>query len=354
MQSLDLSVIQYESAFEERGDANLPFKSKDTLFPLRELHLSEYSFDEFIETPSPSWWDRTQAFLAPWIQRKGPTPPLPSSEFGLQSMANLRKWKAAMDWTKLEHLELDGYNHMFFDEMQGKLPGLRSLSLSDGWYWGNFSNFLLSLNPLSELSVRDYKGSVDWSQVFEHHGSTITKIEIRTACGCGFLAPGREPVLSLDELGAIRTWCHSLSTLIIDATLNITELSTALTLLASNKKLTSLELTFEEVRSIPDDILHVELSNMSLPTPFDVNTDGMLGPFDSTMALHMFHQLRSIKEGSELLELRMNRRYYGSDTFSFGRLWHLSRVQVWSCSVLRRDGSRKEEGEVRCDSFLED
>ena len=220
---------------------NFDFQAGAKLPSLHELHLEGYQFSVWQRASRNHWY-----YARHWI----------ADALGLEALrpaskvdrnlpgANLKQWKAAMDWTELKDLSLEDVDPVFLSMMTGELPALNALKLGSMWPKPgatNVTDFIDQLQPLRQLSLHGYTKGIDLDRVLERHGATLDALEIREWERDHYL----RPTLSFQEIDQIRSKCPSLSTLSLDINRNGTWPYELLDALAANGNLSSLALFFE-------------------------------------------------------------------------------------------------------------
>ena len=142
---------------------NFKFRPGDRFPALKDISLDGYDFDETLgkKLSFIDWQRGILLWLRDYIVdlvgtetlRRGPDSP---------SASNLEKWRMAMDWSKLERLDLANINIMFMRNMMGHLPSLKSFGLKNKWtdklcIPGETQTFLEHLPTLSNLSLHGFK-----------------------------------------------------------------------------------------------------------------------------------------------------------------------------------------------------
>jgi len=116
---------------------NFQFARGDKFSALKGLRLGGYNFDE----TQDRWLQQRQANRSTWRGIRDVLTDMtgisgfrpPQQPLEPPSASNLDKWRLAMDWTKLETLEIADANPSFLDKLTGQLPALKSLKLGKGW-----------------------------------------------------------------------------------------------------------------------------------------------------------------------------------------------------------------------------
>ena len=147
-------------------------------------------------------------------------------------------WINRMDWSQLEHLEMDIPSPQVFESLMSKLSGLRSLKLHPEWgFWGdggalcsydspaykNSSSFydsIISLSPLNRLSLNGLGGHLEITKLLEKHGPTLEQFTIHNLENdCQYITGNDSwvrPYLNLSEIAEIRERAPHLKSLGLD------------------------------------------------------------------------------------------------------------------------------------------
>ena len=350
--TLHLKLIQSGCVVNGDDRWNFDFRAGDTFPPLHELHLDDYQFDEHLsqweQDVSDQWYSMWQWFAD--ITGLEAFQPIPRISGGTYRGANLEKWKAAMNWTELRDLDLEGVSDVFIPLMKGHLPGLKSLRL--GWLrshscrGSNVTDFVTQLEPLSRLSLHGHTNEANITQILDRHGSTLDTLEIREWEGDSF----PRLTLSFQELEQISQKCSSLSKLGLDINRNVTWPFELLDALARNKNLSSLELFFE----LGMDMHQGQPSYGHYPDGVNKTTDFRQPLVTTTSSLDIFKRLRSLKQGVELQQLKL---YVGDIGRDYGHMmrfegWGEELAETYACSVLDSKGERKDEDLAWCEQIV--
>ncbi len=255
-----------------------------------------------------------------------------------------------MNWTELTNLELELIDPIFFAMMEGELPALQSLRLgpilSCSRPRENFTNFVTQLQPLSRLSLHGHTAQVNLTQMLDRHGGTLRSLQIREWESKN--TP--KPVLSPQNLKEVNQKCPMLSNLGLDLNRNGTWPFDMLDSLAAYKSLSSLEIFFESEVAYQRDIdaYDDELSRRNQDIQY---REPIL---NTTSSLQLFKRLRSLKEGADLLQLRLSVGDVGREhSYEMYSDWSDRLTKTYECSVYDSDGRRKEEGVAWCELVAE-
>lgn len=258
------------------------------------------------------------------------------------SGSNLQEWKAAMSWSKINDLDLENFDPIFFALMDGELPGLHSLRLGPLAPYSipgdDTTKFLTRLNPLSPLSLHGHLGQANLTKIVDRHGGDLRTLEIRESED----RHASRPALSLQDLEMVNEKCPTLSKLSIDLKWNGTRPSDMFDILAAYKNLSSLEIFLESKRLT------------SWPQEFDEDRksyhDGTLISEKSALRLH--EHLRALKQGRDLQHLQLRVRVVGQVDADMGPLdWHHGAewsTRTYECDIVENKAQKKQEGVAWC------
>ena len=240
--------------------------------------------------------------------------------------------------------------------MKGNLPALKNLTVSDNHGRSNvtdyMTDFMTALNPLTNLSTHGYTGSIDWSRVLKHHGSTLNRLEIKEWNAQN--TKDARPTLSIAQLEEISRQCPGLSELSVNIKMDAKIPHESLDALAVNQNLTKLTIRLRDNqlrRDLGTEYRLFESSDGLDPLNEEEEAEEELPFISSQTVLQIFQYLRIRKQGGELPQLEVHvgnydLRYRGS---------HLSWVDSYNpvnskhvCSVFDDEGNRKVEGEAWC------
>ena len=256
------------------------------------------------------------------------------------SGSNLEEWKAAMNWGKINDLDLENFDPIFFALIDGELPGLHSLRLGPLAPYSipndDITKFLTRLNPLSRLSLRGHLGLANLTQILDRHGGDLRTLEVRE---CEDHHASR-PTLSLQDLEMVNEKCPMLSKLSIDLKWNGIWPSDMFDILAAYKNLSSLEISLES-------------KTLTLwPQELDEDRKSYHKETFSSdkAALRLYEYLRALKQGRDLQHLRLSVRVVGQVDADMAPL-NWSHVAEWStqtyeCDMVGDKAQREHEGVV--------
>lgn len=189
------------------------FDANTRLPDIKSLKLSRYDWNY----TRPSWNDR---FLA--------RQPRPSVEL----------WREAMDWTKLEDLDIDLPPRIFLDTMKDQLTGLQSLAFRPQWgFWGDeetlcgfdsevqemrnaYVSFIAGLPPLRNLSISGTGELLEMEPMLLKHGHTLRSLALHEfEKDCAYQTGNRtwrRPTIAVEELGHLQSMAPNLDSLSLD------------------------------------------------------------------------------------------------------------------------------------------
>ena len=342
----------------DEDPVNFKIHTGDRLPQLRELSLDGYDFGDFRLFREPPDPDHGQSpAMKPMALETTEASYLPSSQAIYIPGTNLDVWKDAMDWTALHELKLSNIDNIFFYKMKGNLPLVKSLTVQNNKGRSNVSDymtdFITALNPLQKLSAFGYTGSVDWSQVFDRHGSTLEALEIQE--WNAHKSEDTRPILSTTQIEEISRKCPRLREFSVNLNMKTELSSDYFDALASLKNLTSLTI---RLRNNPEPhyqrIQNYHFDDDDI-TPLDYGIEGESEPpyINDQTVLKMFQELRLRKQGTELTQLEAqvgnhDIHYGGANPSLNWAIDYSTRTSKHVCGVLNEDGSRKIEGEAWC------
>ena len=353
--SLRLTLYAQRSNFED-DPLNFEFLAGARFPRLRDLTLDGYDFGELQPIPRGIRWHEAQSAMKPMLPENSEAYSLPPSQILYVPGAHLDNWRRAMDWTALHSLKLSNVDNIFFWKMKGALPALKSLTIRDNHGLSNatnyMTNFLTSLNPLTNLSAHGYTDSIDWPQALERHGSTLRSLKIQDWLANN--SNDSKSTLSVTQLEEIRHWCPGLNELSVNIEMNAELPYEALDEIASNTYLTKLTLRLRgnqnsrgfgskcQTYGLPQDLASEDENEEVKPQlPF-------IGP---QTVLQIFHHLRSQKRGLELLELDV---YVGNHEIGWRHSYpewidrYSTSTSKHVCNIFNEEGNGKREGEAWC------
>lgn len=169
VRSLSLTISQGGCEIDNTNPRSFKFRSGDTFPHLENLRISGYDWDSRKTT---SWWT--------------------------QRPSSLQAWRVAMDWSRLEHLDIDLPPISFLEAFSGpnQLGGLESLVLRPKLdFWGNdntlcgsdenteqlrqnYTSFIATLPPLRGLSIGGMGRSLDLGPILEAHGGSLKSLSL--------------------------------------------------------------------------------------------------------------------------------------------------------------------------------
>ena len=162
------------------------------------------------------------------------------SSFGPYSYKQLSAelWLKAMDWTKLERLDIDLPSKIFLDLFQKQLTGLQSLTFRPAWgYWGDeetlcgfdpetlalrdlYTSFIANLPPLHELRISGTGEVLNLKPILLKHGNTLRTLALheheRDCASASSNNTSTRPTLSIKEMNQINMMAPHLETLTLD------------------------------------------------------------------------------------------------------------------------------------------
>ena len=269
--------------------------------------------------------------------------------------SNLKKWLQVMDFSQLEELHLAQEQKTFYERMRHELPGLRRLSFE----WANSGpsvpeeriSFIRSMPPLESLSIaigspHYYDEAVKnrtqfpLSAILERHGSSLQSISLRQ--GECHEANLRRPMLSVDDISAIRATCTNLKHLGLDIDRDEPTgwPNTTFEAITQMSGIESLTLRLE---------IGADLHEASEHGRHYWNPEGLngAGPFrEPRMSLEvaqsLFEDLRTKKVGEELKRVEFvvgdfeEKPYSGPVYFPS---WEEGRVRSFSCDIADADAN---------------
>lgn len=147
----------------------------------------------------------------------------------IRTETNLDKWLRAMDFSKIEELHLAQEDKAFYERMKNELPSLRKASFE----WSNSGaqvseervDFIRNVPPLESLSIDIgapyyYAGGIKNRTTFPldviltTHGQKLQSLSLKQSEG--HEPHLRRPMLSLDDIQAIKEYCPELTHLELD------------------------------------------------------------------------------------------------------------------------------------------
>ncbi|MCJ1465492.1 hypothetical protein MMC07_004110 [Pseudocyphellaria aurata] len=268
---------------------------------------------------------------------------------------NLDLWRGAMDWTKLQYLEIIHPPLLFVEDMAGQLPSLKSLKLGPVYIEcgkdlvaDTTTEFIMKSPKLEKLSLHGYTALLDWNKITFRHGETLQELTITQYESCDPFNP--RPTFSASKIQDLKASCPNLAKLGLDINRNCTWPYPILDALATFPKLRALDLFFE----LGED-LHIDEEHSRYWDPFEEedNSAFRLPRVSTSSALHLFRHLRSRKAGVELERLAVHAGDWGRNRYSSGmrtRGWGDRRRERFLCDVMDEKGDRKLEGEAWCTS----
>ena len=210
IRSLDLMITQGGCTVDESNPGHFEF-GQDRRFAshLEKLKISGYDWDH-----------KAKSYL-------GKATPL-----------NVETWKSAMDWSRLQVLDIDLPPPTFLEKFEGHLTGLKSLSFRPKVaFWGDnetlcgfdetstlmrkkYASFILALPPLESLSIGGFGDIIDLKPILQKHGNSLRKLAIHEEEGACAGLEGKvtwsRPTLSGSELQNLNTAAPHLESLEID------------------------------------------------------------------------------------------------------------------------------------------
>lgn len=268
---------------------------------------------------------------------------------------NLDLLRGAMDWTKLQRLEIIHPPLLFVQDMAGQLPSLKSLKLGPvhigcgkDLVADKTTEFIMKSPKLEKLSLHGYTGLLDWINITSRHGETLQELTITKYESRDPLNP--RPTFSASKIQDLKASCPNLTKLGLDINRDGTWPYPILDALATFPKLRALDLFFE----LGED-LHIDEEQSYYWHPFEEedNSAFRLPRVSSSSALHLFRHLRSRKTGVELERLAVHAGDWGRNHYSRGMRsqgWGEGRRERFVCDVMDEKGNRKLEGEAWCTS----
>ena len=338
-----------------RTISNFKFLAGDHFPQLRELSLDGYDFSDlrYVSEEKKASQVQTQVMMRPMLYSYGEAIAVPPSQAAYVPGANLHDWKSAMDWSAMQSLKLSNVDNAFFWMMAGRLPALKALTVSNNYGLSSateyMTDFITSLNPLTNLSTDGYTGSVDWSRVLERHGKSLNSLTIHEWY---YTDPKTlTPKLSVPQLKEISRQCPNLSELSLNIDTETERLYDILDTLSSSSNLKKLTIWLRETSrtDYPDPGKSEDMG------PLNENTVPDLPFINSQTAFQIFNHLRSRKQHPELLQLEVRIGNYGLgyDEVRPSWLWWVGPYDPFSskhtCSILNQEGNRKAEGEAWCE-----
>ncbi|KAF2732522.1 hypothetical protein EJ04DRAFT_553964 [Polyplosphaeria fusca] len=109
---------------------------------------------------------------------------------------NIKRWKEAMDWSKLKTLNIERPPEIFLRAFKAHLHGLESLTIVPSHEWGGapstlcgtdpttqdlrreYVEFVTSTGPLKELRIIGMGEPLDMTAILAAHGQTITTLSL--------------------------------------------------------------------------------------------------------------------------------------------------------------------------------
>ena len=316
------------------------FKPNMTLPSLRELRLQNYDFYAFDYYKSPSETTQSESWMnSVRARRAGDGITRKEEQCAALPSMNVLKWKDAMDWTTLEVLELGEVDTAFFDVMNGELPALKSLKLNRSrGGWGNFTEFLTSLNPLTSLSMQKLNQPVRWPEVLDRHSKSLNTLEIRD-----WWASKPPPhAISLDDIKHACNPCPNLTYVSFSVDVRTTSYDQLIDTFAGIASLTNLHLWFRsemQVLDLSNTHDHVYFKEQ-LSARSDKEQEQALNLYIANKSiLRLFKDLISAKRGVPLQNLTIS----FEDSHPWKRL-----PSKFTCNLFNEAGFKKEEGEPWC------
>lgn len=261
---------------------------------------------------------------------------------------NLDLFRGAMDWTKLQRLEILHPPLLFVQDMAGQLPSLKSLKLGPVYVGckkdliaSATTDFIMNSPQLEKLSLHGYTDLLDWDKIMSRHGETLRELTIRKYESRDPLNP--RPTLSASKIQDLKALCPNLTQLGLDINRNGTWPYPILDALATFPKIRALDLFFE----LGED-LHTDEEEMYYWHPPEEQDDSAfrLPRVSFSSALQIFRHLRSRKAGVELDRMAVHVGDYGRGMRYHG--WGKGRHDRFACDVMDERGIRKLEGEAWC------
>ena len=352
-----LSLVIYRSCGITIDElSNFNFSSDRQLPRLSKLALAGYPFGDFQRVGEQERPAIRQSNMKPILPGSPSVRTLPASQQIYVPGANIDAWKGAMDWTGLHSLELSDVDNIFFWKMRGALPALKNLTIgnndarSDAK--GYMTDFMTSLNPLTNLSTHGYTELIDWSQVFGHHGSSLERLDVLEW-------NSREPdqarqTLSTTDLKEMSRLCPMLSEIKLNLKMDDDIPYDDLEALASNERLTRLNIVLRgnKPKSPPKEDQNNSYNLVADLDPSEGDVEPHVPSFiDTQTVLQMFQFLRARKQGAELVDLKVEVGNYNTAQHQvpgWVDIWGSTLASKHVCSMLREDGTRKVEGEAWC------
>lgn len=360
IKSLDLKLSRHGCIVGDQP-YSFSFSPEDRFPALSSLRLDGYCFESTYSDSSEktfhwqSYWYRVQKHIAQttglWILL--PKDPL---EIEPPPPSNLDMWKVAMDWTKVEQLDIKRVSQPFIEGMTGQLPSLQSLSLGMGWaaeqdqIIDRTSRFLAETPSLSMLSLYGYTDLLNWTEVLSKHGNSLKNLSIHTWESNGPSRP--RPTFSLSQIRQVNELCPYLEDLTLDINRNRTWPTDILDSLAHFQQVRKLGLWIEV--GMNEQLYDDDWDD--LPSDGrDRTVDFRLPRLNASSALTLFKRLRSQKQGVQLQKVTLYLDDW--DDFHFGSGWlyggGYNSPQEFECSALNERGQQKPEGMAWCVKYPE-
>ena len=254
-----------------------------------------------------------------------------------------------MDWTKLEELNLQQEETLFYERMRHELPGLKRLSLQLG-NTGSFMpqdriDFLRGIPSLESLSIwigspyeyaegEKNRTRLPLIEIVESHCPSLSSLSLHQ--GETHDPRLRRPMLSVDDLHYIRDSCPSLTHLGLDLDRDAHTgwPNSTFEALMQFRNLTTLDIGFE---------LGADLHSTREPAAYDPALQGLngSGPFrEPRMSLNvsetLFTELRRMKQGQPLQKVEFVVGDYTEKAYSgplYFPMWEEGRARKFVCQA---------------------
>ncbi|KAL8957931.1 MAG: hypothetical protein Q9193_004912 [Seirophora villosa] len=345
--SLSLKISEYGCTVSESPFA-FPFQPGDRLPSLKILRLKGYDFDDTngtlraLSERSVSGIRGLRNYLAneydgwEWLRPE-------RLQLNLESIKgyNLRMWRDAMDWSRLEELELREVDlSTFFKEMSDHVHNLKRLSLQPRWsrvegpevnLVSSTEAFVQGQEHLERLSLQGYASYFDaLRRMLGRHGPSLQALELRDWESTDIFNP--RAVLSSAQLLEVNRLYPRLERLSIDVNRDGTWPTEIFNALSTFERVQHLEMNLE----LGSD-RHVSEDNMGWESRVqrDISAEEFRLPFvDADTAVWLWKTLKQHKKGAPLQNLTITIGDWGKDTGGAGYYflpWETGLEEKWEC-----------------------
>ncbi|KAI4114318.1 MAG: hypothetical protein LQ345_004880 [Seirophora villosa] len=357
--SLSLKIFEYGCTVGVDPFA-FPFQPGDRFPPLKILRLKGYDFDDtnsalralsersisgirglrnYLANEYDGWeWLRPEPLQLDWESIKG---------------SNLYMWRDAMDWSRLEELELRDVDlPIFFKEMSDQVHNLKHLSLQPRWsrvegpevsLVNSTETFVQGQEHLERLSLQGYTSYFDaLRRMLGRHGATLRELQLREWESTDIINP--RAVLSSAQLLEVNRLCPQLERLSIDVNRNGTWPTDIFNALSMFEGVQHLEMNLE----VGSD-RHVSEDNMGWESRAqrNISAEEFRQPFvDAETAVWLWKTLKQHKRGATLQNLTITIGDWGKNTGGAGYYflpWETGLEEKWECHA--------HDGEAICARF---